>query len=489
MKLKTKIAVLVLVSFLLGCLVTFRVMSLGPEFTTVIQSGSLASTSTYTAFRDGDTYYAKNNLNGAVESSSNATTFYTSILYRAGLLNGSVFFKSFYYDLDWTIKINNTVSIYGEGVNDGGHADTATHLYGTVFRTSKAINVFDIQGPIGCLVIKNIGIEFTGATTGNGIMIWNPAAPAFHSYAVINGVLENIAVLNNDGGHYAFYFSNFQHLVCTLLRSWGGPFLYLHGNDYSTQYGNSVFTECYGMIRVPIENHAVFIWTEGSSSGNWTNLMQFIRLQLNFFAPPTGSSWETYKGALFIKSGRYIMFHDLDIEDLEPTPHLVKVISINDNSRGIVFMNPFFYCEAAGSKIRAESDCYPISFYDGVFNLREIELLAGPNCLFNPFFYGVGIDAPTRIFTYGKGFTVGVQAIGRDYTIIGGTTRLTVTLPWNAQQPDTDYAVFVTPHWNTSYWIESHTADQFIVNFANLAPEPYGVWDWVIFRYSGGGLP
>jgi hypothetical protein len=271
-------------------------------------------------------------------------------------------------------------------------------LNGTVFRTAKAITVFDVEGPIGNLVMKHFGIEFTGESTGNGIQIQNPSSPSAHSYAVINGEFEDIAVLNNDASHYAFYISNFQHLNCHSLRSWGGPFLYLFSNDYDVQYGNSVFEECYGMINVPIQNHAVQICASGESSGNFTNLIQFIRLQINFFAPSTGTDWNSYQAALYLSSARYISFQNLDIEDLETSKHLVKVISMVDNCRSIVFYNPYFYCEASGSKIRAEGDCYPITFYDGVFVLKEIELTANyPNVLVNPFLCGTNVHAPTRV--------------------------------------------------------------------------------------------
>ena len=86
----------------------------------------------------------------------------------------------------------------------------------------------------------------------------------------------------------------------------------------------------------------------------------------------------------------------------------------------------------------------------------------------NPF-YGPSIQQ-TVVQNYIKGNNVAVAA---------GATSLAVTL--SSTLPSTNYAVYVTPQWNTSYWITGKTTTGFTINFGTAAPTGGSALDWVIF--------
>jgi hypothetical protein len=67
---------------------------------------------------------------------------------------------------------------------------------------------------------------------------------------------------------------------------------------------------------------------------------------------------------------------------------------------------------------------------------------------------------------------------GNNVPVSAGATSLAVTLPQTL--PNTNYAVYVTPQWNTSYWITNKTTTGFTINFGT-APATNSALDWVIF--------
>jgi len=68
---------------------------------------------------------------------------------------------------------------------------------------------------------------------------------------------------------------------------------------------------------------------------------------------------------------------------------------------------------------------------------------------------------------------------GNNVAVAAGATSLAVTLPITL--PSTNYAVYVTPQWNTSYWITGKTTTGFTINFGTAAPTGGSYVDWVIF--------
>jgi len=68
---------------------------------------------------------------------------------------------------------------------------------------------------------------------------------------------------------------------------------------------------------------------------------------------------------------------------------------------------------------------------------------------------------------------------GNNVAVAAGATSLAVTL--SQTLPSTNYAVYVTPQWNTSVWVTSKTTTGFTINFGTAAPTGGSALDWVIF--------
>jgi len=68
---------------------------------------------------------------------------------------------------------------------------------------------------------------------------------------------------------------------------------------------------------------------------------------------------------------------------------------------------------------------------------------------------------------------------GNNVSVAAGATSLAVSLPLTL--PNTNYAVYVTPQWNTSVWITGKTTTGFTINFGTAAPTGGSALDWVIF--------
>ena len=68
---------------------------------------------------------------------------------------------------------------------------------------------------------------------------------------------------------------------------------------------------------------------------------------------------------------------------------------------------------------------------------------------------------------------------GNNVAVAAAATSLAVTLPQTL--PSTNYAVYVTPQWNTTVWITGKTSTGFTINFGTAAPTGGSYVDWVIF--------
>ena len=472
-----KVVVLLISAILLTSLICYVAFS-NPDlsYTTTIMEGSMNSESSYTIFKDETTYYARHGTTGVVISSTNATYLITYCISDAE--NGTVYLKNAYYDLDSTIIISNSVALKGEGHSN--HLPTVqadyypSALYGTVLRTSAAIDAINIKGPVFNVEIRNIAIEFTGASSGYGIKIYNSNSPTGDSYGLTYGVLENIAVLNNDGSHYAYYFENIQHLDCTLLRSWGGPFLYILGNDYDCQYGNSVFTECYTYSYKTTTLPIFMINTTGVWTGNWTNLMTFNRLQLNNFGTSAPQ-------VMYLHNARYTTFLNCEIET-----DLVNVIKMDEHCQVITFYSPYLWStNTTDSLVWVDSDCTSIDFFGGFYDIAKIENKAVPNAFINPHWtqgYRPIFYEPTNAILF-ENYTIATQA--SDYNIAVGEGNGYVDIAFGVtpqfDQPNTNYGVVATPNWNTTVYITNKATTGFRINFGTNAPA-YAYVDWFLFR-------
>jgi len=68
---------------------------------------------------------------------------------------------------------------------------------------------------------------------------------------------------------------------------------------------------------------------------------------------------------------------------------------------------------------------------------------------------------------------------GNNVAVAAGATSLAVTLSQTLNT--TNYAVYVTPQWNTSVWVTNKTTTGFTINFGTAAPTGGSYVDWVIF--------
>ena len=68
---------------------------------------------------------------------------------------------------------------------------------------------------------------------------------------------------------------------------------------------------------------------------------------------------------------------------------------------------------------------------------------------------------------------------GNNVAVAAGATSLAVSL--SLTLPNTNYAVYVTPQWNTSVWVTGKTTTGFTINFGTAAPTGGSALDWVIF--------
>jgi len=98
------------------------------------------------------------------------------------------------------------------------------------------------------------------------------------------------------------------------------------------------------------------------------------------------------------------------------------------------------------------------------------------------------VSAPGQINPSPNAFPNITQAMlqnylkGNNVSVAAGATSLAVTLPVTLPPSiGTNYAVYVTPQWNTSVWITGKTTTGFTINFGTAAPTGGSYVDWVIF--------
>lgn len=140
---------LVLVGVLLGSVLSY---ALTPSETFYISSGSYPGAPTYTLFKDGTTYFAKNAQGQNVYSGTNASYIIQSAIDNT-FDNGTLFFASAIYLLDTYLSIAKPLIILGAG------------RWSTIFVADGSFDVFKIGtstgsefGGVESLYIAHIGI-------------------------------------------------------------------------------------------------------------------------------------------------------------------------------------------------------------------------------------------------------------------------------------------------------------------------------------------
>jgi hypothetical protein len=267
---------------------------INPQKQEVIISVPPLNGSSYTIWRGGENYYAKDDWSGMIPYyGSNFTLVFEQVL-NALPQGGTVNLEPGYYE-GWMVINRSGIVVQGRTVFcDNPDAmpngtrklpdDPPWHLMGTVLIVDVAgQDGIHLAGQLSGVQVNDLGIEFTQNVTGHGIS--DDMDDKYHlSYCKF----ENIMVLNHDRSHYAIQMSNFLHLDFKDIWAWGGPLLNLYGNMSDFQCGNSNFYNLYGYIKydlAPVDfvlgPYPIFIHKNDSLSRVWVNLLHFIRIQIN----------------------------------------------------------------------------------------------------------------------------------------------------------------------------------------------------------------
>ena len=112
---------------------------------------------------------------------------------------------------------------------------------------------------------------------------------------------------------------------------------------------------------------------------------------------------------------------------------------------------------------------FGLRFYNNNIGLNGVIALNG----------GAQIQGPNQNYPVITGVNISNTFKGNNVAVAAGATSLAVTLSQNLNT--TNYAVYVTPQWNTTVWITGKTTTGFTINFGTAAPTGGSALDWVIF--------
>jgi len=112
---------------------------------------------------------------------------------------------------------------------------------------------------------------------------------------------------------------------------------------------------------------------------------------------------------------------------------------------------------------------FGLRFYNNNIGLNGVIALNG----------GAQIQGPNQNYPVITGVNISNTFKGNNVAVAAGATSLAVTLSQNLNT--TNYAVYVTPQWNTTVWITGKTSTGFTINFGTAAPTGGSYVDWVIF--------
>jgi len=189
-------------------------------------SGGVYPQGSFTIWREGSYYYAKNAYGFIQVTSNNFTYLWNTCLDAFPAYGGTILLKAGYY-LGYIIIDRDGVIVKGEGCY-GTQVDLQsepppTALYGTVIKPPEGKNAIEItdwgegKWKYG-IQIKDLGIWFDGlSTTGHGITTGTP----YNKTTVTNLVVENIKVLGHDKNHYALQLCNFLYSTFKNILAWG----------------------------------------------------------------------------------------------------------------------------------------------------------------------------------------------------------------------------------------------------------------------------
>lgn len=360
---KLKIALsFLIIGIIVGAAIVYAVK---PTFIIHISGESVASIAGFIIFRDGANYFAQNGWTGNITVDTDFTNIFDYALENLPSQGGAIHLKPGYYEGHILID-RDGVTLEGETVFEDIPEDIPdnppTVLYGSVIKVPESgIDAIHIQGQRYGIVIRDLGIWFNVANTGNGI-----STDMGQNYTVTHCTIQNVKILNHDKNHYALQMCNFLHWKVEQIMAWGGPFLNIYGNKQGFQSGNSVFQGLYGYIKwdlgaIDYTNgpYPVFIHKKDSLTSDFTNLMEFSRLQINNPWHQTSNNYYV----MTVRGCRYSTFRNLDLEGVEANNlQLGSCISLT-------FINPYLWAMTpANAYLNVAADNEYVLFQNGYLN-------------------------------------------------------------------------------------------------------------------------
>jgi len=370
-KLDKKTLVTALTFLLIGIIVTSVVWVYASPTNTFYISGGVYPQASFTVWKEGSTYYAKNAYGQIVYSGTDADVLINNVISNAP--EGSeIYLKNADYYIDASVIIDKSLSFIGESVYEDGflawkgvlNPDLPIELGGTVLRvTANNTRGITIQGEVTSVIIKNIGIQFDVEDTLEGLVIL-PAGSGYGRKGLAYGELENIAVYGNDGESYAFDLKNFMLIKAERLRSWGGGFMFLQvAESGDINWGNSVFEQCFTFTTKTMGASKPIFYISTANISGIMNLLLFERLQINSWA----DNYAPY--GMLLEYGSYITFVGLDIETDIQIP-----VQIEDNSDFVTFIGGLVWSSNTTSKIVVDATSDYVSFRGMTLAVNSLDI-------------------------------------------------------------------------------------------------------------------
>jgi len=314
----------------IGILITslvFYGFAATPSSTFYISSGVYPGAPSYTVWREGSNYFAKDENGQLRYSGTNFTEIGESCIDNLPTYGGKILLKTGVYE-GWIVIDRDGVILEGEGVYSDipvgipDHSPTA--LYGSVIKVTTANkHGIHITGQRFGVQIRNLGIWFTQSSTGCGI-----TTDTTQTYTLTHCTIENVKFLNCDKDSYAIRLANFLHLNIKAIMSFGGPLLEIYANMPDFHQGNSIFDNLFGFIKYdlsPVVEHTgpypIFIHRNDSATTTMSGLLDMRRIQIN---NPTGCADSDYWTVYCANLG-YSSLSDFDFEGSNCQNHTMRM--------------------------------------------------------------------------------------------------------------------------------------------------------------------
>lgn len=243
-------------------------------------------------------------------------------------------------------------------------------MSGTVFETASANNVFEFEENAYGASLENVGVKFTGGSSGHGVSADKGAGKR----SLCFGKLRDIMVVGHDANHHAFNLKNAIHVEYSRLSSFGGGIFKLVNDDstYNINFGNSVGNMIYGYVNKPLGS-GVYPYHFASVGTGVMNLCSFTRMQANYCP---GATVPTEHWCMYLDHIRDFSFPALDLECDSYITQFLKMVNICERN---VVTDPLFYGAATGTKYMDLTNAVDCLFMGGFYGALAVSDTTGQN--------------------------------------------------------------------------------------------------------------